>query len=152
MPRLYLSPLSVCFVQESLLGFGDVILPGVLIVYNHIFDIYARTKKLYFVLSVIAYLLGLVLAFVALSIMKIGQPALLYLVPCVLLSTIIPACIRGELKMMWTGSFMSFKAEPEAHPEPREVSENTQEIDDPQQCNSKMSVTLGKEEDHLLAR
>lgn len=152
VPRLYLSPLSVCFVQESLLGFGDVILPGVLIVYNHIFDIYARTKKLYFVLSVIAYLLGLVLAFVALSIMKIGQPALLYLVPCVLLSTIIPACIRGELKMMWTGSFMSFKAEPEAHPEPREVSENTQEIDDPQQCNSKMSVTLGKEEDHLLAR
>lgn len=28
VPRLYLSPLSVCFVQESLLGFGDVILPG----------------------------------------------------------------------------------------------------------------------------
>lgn len=152
VPRLYLSPLSVCFVQESLLGFGDVILPGVLIVYNHIFDIYARTKKLYFVLSVIAYLLGLVLAFVALSIMKIGQPALLYLVPCVLLSTIIPACIRGELKVMWTGSFLSFKPEPEAHPEPHEVSENTEEINDPQQCNSKMSVTLGKEEDHLLAR
>lgn len=67
---------------------------------------YLYFLKIFFYSFFAAYLLGLVLAFVALSIMKIGQPALLYLVPCVLLSTIIPACIRGELKVMWTGSFL----------------------------------------------
>lgn len=58
----------------------------------------------------------------------------------------------GNFNHFFFFSLQSFKPEPEAHPEPHEVSENTEEINDPQQCNSKMSVTLGKEEDHLLAR
>lgn len=152
VPRFYLSPLSVCYVQESLLGFGDIILPGVLIVYNHIFDIYARTKKLYLVLSIIAYFIGLILAFVVLSIMKVGQPALLYLVPCVLLSTIIPACIRGELKTMWTGSFLTFTHKPEPSSEPHNDTENAENTDpQPSKTDPQTSVIVGKEDDHLLA-
>ncbi|XP_036364756.1 signal peptide peptidase-like 2A isoform X5 [Octopus sinensis] len=55
VPPLFPSHPSVCFVQESLLGFGDVILPGVLVVYSHIFDIYVRAKKLYLVISIFEF-------------------------------------------------------------------------------------------------
>ena len=35
--------------------------------------------------------------------MNTAQPALLYLVPCILLSTIITGLCRGELKELYTG-------------------------------------------------
>lgn len=35
--------------------------------------------------------------------METAQPALLYLVPCVLLSTSATALVRGEFKMLWEG-------------------------------------------------
>lgn len=35
--------------------------------------------------------------------MNTAQPALLYLVPCILLSTIITGLYRGELKELYTG-------------------------------------------------
>jgi hypothetical protein len=35
--------------------------------------------------------------------MNTAQPALLYLVPCILLSTIITGLSRGELKELYTG-------------------------------------------------
>ncbi|NXR97496.1 SPP2B protein, partial [Oxylabes madagascariensis] len=36
--------------------------------------------------------------------MQMGQPALLYLVPCTLLTSFVVALWRGELAMFWTGS------------------------------------------------
>ena len=35
--------------------------------------------------------------------MNTAQPAFLYLVPCILLSTIITGLCRGELKELYTG-------------------------------------------------
>jgi hypothetical protein len=52
---------------------------------------------------VAAYIVGLVLTGVALFLMKSGQPALLYLVPCTLLMTFAIAKYRGELGHMWRG-------------------------------------------------
>lgn len=40
---------------------------------------------------------------VALYVMNTAQPALLYLVPCLLLSTIITGLCRQELKELYTG-------------------------------------------------
>ena len=40
---------------------------------------------------------------VALYLMKSGQPALLYLVPCTVLTTVIMAAWTGELGAMWRG-------------------------------------------------
>jgi hypothetical protein len=51
----------------------------------------------------IAYFTGLVLTHIALYLMNTAQPALLYLVPCILLSTIITGLCRGELKELYTG-------------------------------------------------
>ena len=53
--------------------------------------------------SVAAYLVGLLLTGVALYLMKSGQPALLYLVPCTVLTTVVMAACNGELGAMWRG-------------------------------------------------
>lgn len=51
-----------------------------------------------------AYGIGLLVTFVALALMQRGQPALLYLVPCTLLTSLAVALWRKELPMFWTGS------------------------------------------------
>lgn len=50
-----------------------------------------------------AYGLGILLTFVALIIMESGQPALVYIVPCTLLTVTFIGCCRRELKALWTG-------------------------------------------------
>lgn len=55
-------------------------------------------------LSPPAYGIGLLITFVALALMQMGQPALLYLVPCTLLTSLAVALWRKELHMFWTGS------------------------------------------------
>lgn len=51
-----------------------------------------------------AYGVGLLITFVALAVMQMGQPALLYLVPCTLLTSLAVALCRKELPQFWTGS------------------------------------------------
>ncbi|XP_041355333.1 signal peptide peptidase-like 2B [Gigantopelta aegis] len=104
VPRLLWSPLNVCSASSySLLGFGDIILPGLLVSYNHRFDITVGSRKIYFIASVIAYTIGLVLTYIALALMNKGQPALLYLVPCTLIATAVIGWCRGELRHLWLG-------------------------------------------------
>lgn len=56
----------------------------------------------YFVAVVIAYVFGLSAAFAANSITGLGQPALLYLVPSVVFSTIFLAITRNEFSRLWS--------------------------------------------------
>jgi hypothetical protein len=58
---------------------------------------------IYYTQSLVSYFIGLSLTHVALYVMNTAQPALLYLVPCILLSTIITGLCRGELKELYTG-------------------------------------------------
>ncbi|TNN58054.1 Signal peptide peptidase-like 2B [Liparis tanakae] len=104
VPRLNFSPLSLCDRPFSLLGFGDVLVPGLLVAYCHRFDILAQSSRIYFVACTIAYGIGLLITFVALAVMQMGQPALLYLVPCTLLTSLAVALWRRELPQFWTGS------------------------------------------------
>ena len=60
--------------------------------------------------AVAAYVVGLLLTGVALYVMKSGQPALLYLVPCTLLTTMVRAAWNGELGFMWRGHEVASKA------------------------------------------
>ncbi|CAF4443906.1 unnamed protein product, partial [Adineta steineri] len=77
-------------IRKSMLGFGDVILPGILLTFCKIFDIASENRwPIYYVQSLVSYFIGLSLTHVALYVMNTAQPALLYLVPCILLSTII---------------------------------------------------------------
>lgn len=57
--------------------------------------------KPYFYASVAGYALGMVLTLTMLQVFNHGQPALLYLVPCVTGSVWLTGLVRGELKDVW---------------------------------------------------
>ncbi|KAL5207610.1 hypothetical protein ABZP36_032045, partial [Zizania latifolia] len=89
----------------SIIGFGDILLPGLLIAFALRYD-WAAKKTLqsgYFLWSMIAYGSGLMITYVALNLMDgHGQPALLYIVPFTLGTFIALGRKRGELGNLWT--------------------------------------------------
>lgn len=103
VPHFNNESLSVCFGQFSLLGFGDILVPGLLVAYCHGFDLLTTRSRLYFFTGTMFYGVGLVLTFIALYLMRTPQPALLYLVPATLLPTICIAWCRGQLADIWHG-------------------------------------------------
>merc|ERR1712098_151171 len=105
VPHLSRDPGRVCYVHTySLLGFGDILVPGLLLSFAHSYDLLTGIKyKLYWSITTIAYILGLVATFISLFLMNSAQPALLYLVPFTLLPTILVAWCRGDLASMWDG-------------------------------------------------
>ncbi|KAG1934859.1 signal peptide peptidase-like 2B [Pimephales promelas] len=147
VPRLNWSPLVLCDRPFSLLGFGDILVPGLLVAYCHRFDILMQTSRIYFLACTFGYGIGLLITFVALALMQMGQPALLYLVPCTLLTSLAVALWRKELPLFWTGSgFVPppivmeqinctqttglSTDEPQSNPEPPD-SETTNQSEDP---------------------
>jgi len=104
VPKMIKTAMSLCEQPYSLLGFGDILLPGLFVAFCHNFDIIAKTKyRIYFVATSIAYACGLLITFAALLLMKSGQPALLYLAPSVLIAAVIVGLCRKELKELWSG-------------------------------------------------
>ncbi|XP_009592078.1 signal peptide peptidase-like 4 isoform X1 [Nicotiana tomentosiformis] len=89
----------------SIIGFGDIILPGLVVAFSLRYD-WLCNKSLragYFLWTMIAYGLGLFVTYVALNLMDgHGQPALLYIVPCTLGTFLMLGKKRGELKHLWT--------------------------------------------------
>jgi hypothetical protein len=57
----------------------------------------------YFIPLVVAYAVGLFMANVAVYVMNMGQPALLYLVPCTLGTMSFLGWRRQELRQLWEG-------------------------------------------------
>jgi len=61
----------------------------------------AAFPKAYFYASVVGYVVGMIATLVVLNVFNHAQPALLYLVPGVLIAVWGTALCRGELKLMW---------------------------------------------------
>ncbi|KAL1417942.1 hypothetical protein MTO96_006009 [Rhipicephalus appendiculatus] len=57
-------------IMFSLLGFGDILVPGLLVAYCHGFDLLTTRKRLYFFTGTLFYGAGLVLTFIALYLMR----------------------------------------------------------------------------------
>jgi len=57
----------------------------------------------YFAPTIVAYAVGLLMANMAVYLMNMGQPALLYLVPCCLGTMCFMAWKRNELNSLWEG-------------------------------------------------
>lgn len=54
VPHLGYDPLSVCWQRYSLLGFGDILVPGMLVGFCHGFDLAtANRRKLYYISTLI---------------------------------------------------------------------------------------------------
>ncbi len=120
----------------SMLGLGDIVLPGLLLSFASRYDESKRLMGLisggsgrgrnnacadttsnqnksfflccccrygYFGPVIVAYAIGLLMANTAVYIMEMGQPALLYLVPCCLGTMVYMGQKAGELKDMWDG-------------------------------------------------
>ncbi|XP_071504392.1 signal peptide peptidase-like 2B [Diadema antillarum] len=102
VPRFCHSAFSVCNIY-SMLGFGDILVPGLLVGFCHTYDLKIKSSRIYFITSVIAYGVGLVMTFIALTLMQTGQPALLYLVPCTVLTTLAVGTCRKEVSELWNG-------------------------------------------------
>lgn len=102
----------------SLLGLGDIVLPGLLLSLACRLDGAKRLvglnsggrgvsirqhacPKTYFTPCVIAYAIGLMMANVAVYVMNYGQPALLYLVPMCLGTFLVQAWRKNELADVW---------------------------------------------------
>ncbi|PWS21701.1 hypothetical protein DKP78_22215, partial [Enterococcus faecium] len=82
VPRFSAWAQNLCGMQFSILGYGDIIVPGLLIAYCHRFDVWTgSSKKVYYISCTIAYFLGMIVTFAVMLLSKMGQPALLYLVP-----------------------------------------------------------------------
>lgn len=104
-PRFLGAPPKDC----SMLGLGDIVIPGLFIALMLRFDIRTvnifspiPTKLPYFLGAVVSYVVGLIATNIALTVFEAAQPALLYLVPANLLTAIIMAATRKELSQLIT--------------------------------------------------
>ena len=52
VPHMNSNPLSACWIPYSILGFGDILVPGLLLSYCHSFDLAKETPlKLYWTIA-----------------------------------------------------------------------------------------------------
>lgn len=105
--------LSVCLSsgQFSLLGLGDIVIPGLFVALLLRFDAvrnkisavnadHASFSKPFFIVNLICYALGLVATVAIMYFFNAAQPALLYLVPACLGGSLAVGCLRGELNLL----------------------------------------------------
>ncbi|XP_077564919.1 signal peptide peptidase-like 2C [Haemaphysalis longicornis] len=92
-----------------MLGYGDIAVPGLAVAYCHSYDLIVKKGPWYCLLAIICYAAALVVAFIASHMTRMGQPALLYLVPGVILPIILLAWCRGDLRDFWRGNFVPKK-------------------------------------------
>lgn len=81
---------------SSILGLGDIVLPGFLISLLLRFDIDYKTRQLYFWLAMLLYTGALQLCIWCMTYFDHAQPALLYLVPALTIPIPMVAWINGD--------------------------------------------------------
>jgi len=113
VPIKLLWPKSMSFATDrgfTMLGLGDVVIPGIFISlalrYDHARAEKKQTsfKKPYFFVTLTAYVVGLIITMAVMHMLKTAQPALLYLSPACILSLVATAVVRGELEDVWKWS------------------------------------------------
>jgi len=116
-------------IEFSMLGLGDIAIPGVYVALCARFDHYLAVQKNggkpikkfpmpYFTSCFVSYILGLVTTMGVMHFFKHAQPALLYLSPACIISSLLCAVIRGDLK-----AFFEYNDESEEEKKAREEKE-----------------------------
>eukprot|EP00294_Goniomonas_avonlea_P017143 CAMPEP_0114569438 /NCGR_PEP_ID=MMETSP0114-20121206/16628_1 /TAXON_ID=31324 /ORGANISM="Goniomonas sp, Strain m" /LENGTH=146 /DNA_ID=CAMNT_0001756321 /DNA_START=189 /DNA_END=626 /DNA_ORIENTATION=- len=102
----------------SVLGLGDIALPGLIVSLALKCDRqrFGGTSRL-FPVAVAGYVVGLLCSMLALLVFNAAQPALLYLVPCVVIPLHVQAWRQGTLRPLWQG------------PEKKDLEEITEDDD-----------------------
>ncbi|XP_065302851.1 signal peptide peptidase-like 2C [Dermacentor albipictus] len=115
VPLFFTGDATVCRANSMMLGYGDIAIPGFAIAYCRYYDVIVKNRPWYFLLAITCYGASLVFTFFMGHLMNTGQPALLYLVPGVLLPTILLAWYRGDLNNFWNGEFVPKKGLMSSH-------------------------------------
>lgn len=109
-------PIKVLFPQsifgdhakKSLLGLGDIIVPGFFICQTLVFSKdYVKRGNLYFTTAMVAYALSLVNTMAVMVIFQHGQPALLFIVPWLLITFCVVAVYQGDVRAAWNFDILS---------------------------------------------
>jgi len=94
--------------KPSMLGLGDIVVPGIFIALILRFDVSLTSDKdvkssprLYFKSVMAAYLLGLWVTVAIMYWFEAAQPALLYLVPACLGTSVLVGATQGQLKLLF---------------------------------------------------
>lgn len=140
----------------SMLGLGDIVIPGTMIALALKFDhhLIAQGKlrpghSPYFHTSLAFYVLGLCITMGVMHVFNAAQPALLYLSPAGILSVLLTALVRGELKDVFAftteppAEGSSTLKESESEDEDEEADEDEDEDEDGDKI-SKPIVKAGK--------
>jgi minor histocompatibility antigen H13 len=105
-PIKLLFPKSVVVWDEkpefSMVGLGDIVIPGIYVAMMLRFDHFRNAVNTkYFPLVFGGYVAGLVATVIVMHTFNAAQPALLYLVPGCLLTSLVPAFVWGETKELF---------------------------------------------------
>ena len=93
--------LGVTPIPFSMLGLGDIVIPGIFVALMLRFDHkHGFTSTPYFYANFVAYVLGLVTTVGVMHVFDAAQPALLYLVPACIGAALLTAVSRGELQLL----------------------------------------------------
>lgn len=114
MPILLTFRTFISHGGTNLLGMGDILIPGLFLCYLYRVDqVKLRTGLAkegswgYFLPALIMYYVGLLMTFLVLLCTGSGQPALLYLVPCILSAPCVQSFFfTHEFGSLWKGSFL----------------------------------------------
>merc|ERR1712028_145301 len=94
-------------LRNSMLGLGDIVVPGIFIAFLAKWDAVKMGEKVstsfvYLNSVMVAYVLSLVTTVSIMLFFNAAQPALLYIVPYVLVTAVVLALIRGEFSDLWS--------------------------------------------------
>uniref|UniRef100_A0A7S2MFE9 Signal peptide peptidase n=1 Tax=Helicotheca tamesis TaxID=374047 RepID=A0A7S2MFE9_9STRA len=115
-PRSLIPNAETGKLELSLLGLGDIVIPGFFLALLLRFDahnakvpyfptnVHYSFPKPYFHSALVAYVLGLGVTMFVMIYFEAAQPALLYLVPACLGSSLLCAMMRGEMKELFAYS------------------------------------------------
>ena len=101
--------------EYNMIGLGDIVIPGVYVALMLRFDIYLYKKAKndiskfgfsfknmkYFLITFVFYNLGIIITLSSMYFFNHAQPALLYLVPCTLISSTLLSLQQKDIKLLW---------------------------------------------------
>ncbi|KAI3757032.1 hypothetical protein L6452_04565 [Arctium lappa] len=82
----------------SMLGLGDIVIPGIFVALALRFDVSRGRKSHYFKSAFLGYAVGVVLTIIVMNWFQAAQPALLYIVPAVIGFLAVHCIWNGEVK------------------------------------------------------
>ncbi|KAL0692718.1 hypothetical protein Bca4012_059898 [Brassica carinata] len=123
-PIKLLFPTGDALRPYSMLGLGDIVIPGIFVALALRFDVSRRSKPQYFTSAFVGYVAGVVLTIVVMNWFQAAQPALLYIVPAVI-GFLASHCIwNGDIKPLMAFDESSKSTEDESKSSEGEVNKS----------------------------